>query len=594
MYLAELKLWNFRKYGGSSIDLALPHLCIPFNKGLNILIGENDSGKTAIIDAVKLVLKTHAYEWIKTEHEDFHQNESRLRIELSIKGFSPSEAKNFTEWLTMEGSGTTAQPVLKLIYQAERRDGKILPADVKAGSDDSGFLLHAEAREYLKITYLKALRDAPNDLIAKKSSRLSQILQEHFLFKKKDISEKHDFELAFMKVNDEIEKWFDGHGKKEHIKDKMDSFLERFISRLFKSNLSLGEPQIRNILEKITLSIAQEKNLGLGTLNRLYMAVELLHLKKDWDGLKLCLIEEQEAHLHPQAQMKVIKALQSEDEVQFILSTHSPNLASKVPLHNIILLKDGNAYPLGENPVDKDPKSKEDRYTKLSTDDYQYLERFLDVTKANLFFAKGVIVVEGWSEEILIPALASKLGYNLTQNEVSLVNVGSTAYLRFAKIFLRNDGKILSTPVAIVTDLDNRPAVTGDFDDVVTKIKAEAINALVTSFKDTAVEIFIAKDWTLEWCLYKSATLSNLFIESVREVHSKTDEFKEGKFEEAKFIAKLRKDKGQTPLDKVEIAYRFAIKLEKDVDLKIADIEKDEYLDYLIKSIKHVCDESEN
>ena len=65
MFLSELKLWNFRKYGSGNFDLSTPNLIVSFNRGLNILIGENDSGKTAILDAIKLVLKTHAFEWIK-------------------------------------------------------------------------------------------------------------------------------------------------------------------------------------------------------------------------------------------------------------------------------------------------------------------------------------------------------------------------------------------------------------------------------------------------------------------------------------------------------------------------------------------------
>ena len=73
MYIRELKLRNFRKYGKNKWDLEKPHLSVGFSKGLNVLIGENDSGKTAIIDAIKLVLKTHAYEWIKIEDKDFSE-----------------------------------------------------------------------------------------------------------------------------------------------------------------------------------------------------------------------------------------------------------------------------------------------------------------------------------------------------------------------------------------------------------------------------------------------------------------------------------------------------------------------------------------
>ena len=72
MYLSELKLWNFRKYGNDSpFDISKPNLCLKLTKGINVLIGENDSGKTAIIDSIKLVLKTHSYDWIRIEEEDF-------------------------------------------------------------------------------------------------------------------------------------------------------------------------------------------------------------------------------------------------------------------------------------------------------------------------------------------------------------------------------------------------------------------------------------------------------------------------------------------------------------------------------------------
>ena len=92
MYISSLKLWNFRKYGSPVFDLNSPHLTIPFNKGMNILIGENDSGKSAIIDAIKLVLKTHAYEWIKVEESDFYSNGNQispiLRIEIEFSGIT--------------------------------------------------------------------------------------------------------------------------------------------------------------------------------------------------------------------------------------------------------------------------------------------------------------------------------------------------------------------------------------------------------------------------------------------------------------------------------------------------------------------------
>lgn len=163
------------------------------------------------------------------------------------------------------------------------------------------------------------------------------------------------------------------------------------------------------------------------------------------------MIEELEAHIHPQAQMKVISALQQEESVQFILTTHSPNITSKVKLgkdtdvNSILMCNSDNVFPMGAD------------YTKLEKKDYKFLDTFLDVTKSNLFFAKGVILVEGWAEEILIPVIASKMGLDLTQHEISVVNVGSTAYLHFARVFMRKSEPEMKVKCAIVTDLDVRP-----------------------------------------------------------------------------------------------------------------------------------------
>lgn len=239
MYISELKLWNFRKYGNGSNDLDLnsPHLTVPFEKGMNILIGENDSGKTAIIDAIKLVLKTHAYEWIKVEKSDFHANTEKLRIEIHFKGITNDEAKHFIEWLGWEDENGEMRPKLVLIYQAEYRDNRIIPSDVKAGMDGTGFLLNAEARDYLKCTYLKALRDADSELMAKKNSRLSQILQEHKLFKKKkgDVG-KHQLEQIFEDANGLIKDYFNDcsvvqaqKSNKEQIAEPINTFLKGIV-----------------------------------------------------------------------------------------------------------------------------------------------------------------------------------------------------------------------------------------------------------------------------------------------------------------------------------------------------------------------------
>jgi putative ATP-dependent endonuclease of OLD family len=498
-----------------------------------------------------------------------------MRFELIFRGLEPNEAKNFIEWLGWEGEGKEAKPLLRLIYKVERKGDKIIPSEVKAGMDEDGHPLNAEARDYLKATYLRALRDAENELTAKKNSRLSQILIGHSsLVSSKD--SPHTLIKSFDEFKEKVDAWFKDGAGKEQIKGNIDDVIKKFIADN-EALFTFGKSEIKDILEKLSLSLVGAENLGLGTMNRLFMAAELLHLKKDnWDGLRLCLIEELEAHLHPQVQLKVIDYLQEqcdkeENKVQIILTTHSPNLASKVKLKSIILCKDNDVYPMG----DKEATAKADKYTKLDKNNYEFLERFLDVTRSSLFFAKGVIIVEGMSEELLIPSIAKKIGCDLVEHEVSIVNVGSTAHLHYARIFQRNDGKTLNIPVAVVADLDVK--VEGDKTD---KEKEKKKRESIEKIKDQSVCTFIAEEWTLEWCLFKSS-LTDEFQKVVKLVHSGTKEF-ESAFEET-LIQKLSGVRSK--LDKVEIANKLAIKIE---ELGSID-ENDKYIKYLIDAIKYAC-----
>lgn len=80
MIISELRVYDFRQF--KSVDDA-PGLKITFHKGLNALIGENDSGKTAVIDALKLVLLTQSNEYIRPSDEDFISLLAKMRAQSS-------------------------------------------------------------------------------------------------------------------------------------------------------------------------------------------------------------------------------------------------------------------------------------------------------------------------------------------------------------------------------------------------------------------------------------------------------------------------------------------------------------------------------
>jgi putative ATP-dependent endonuclease of OLD family len=581
MHLFNLKLWNFRKFGSdAAFSFEAPHLDLGFNEKLNVLIGENDSGKSAVIDAIRLVLKTHSYDWARIDEYDFYRNQNRLRIELVLSGMMPEEAKNFTEWLSLEGEGEHTVPFLRLILDVKRNPvtGQILPYEVRAGADADGKQLSPEAKEYLKVTYLKPLRDAEEELIARKNSRLSQILIGHEAFK--DKGDDHLLMELLAGFNNAIEKYFEGkdHADNEiadqqgkELKAKIDEYIESLYAKGKKSGLTVTERgQLKSLLEKLELSILGEIRPGLGTLNRLFMASELLHLnKKDWTGLRLGLVEELEAHLHPQAQMQAIETFQKQTGVQLILTTHSPNIGSKLKLENLIICSGDKAFPMS------------DSHTELKTDDYVFLQRFLDATKANLFFSKGVILVEGWSEELLLPELAKLIGYNLTEKGVSVINVNNLAFIRYANIFKRKKAPHFTTPVAVVTDVDVLP---NDEDGLVPGDKAKLTQKRTekaAQYDGQTVKSFIAPRWTLEYCLSKSKTFGEKFAEIAKSVHNRSDW--------TDFNAELtRKLTPPASLAKTEIAHRLAQAMaEGKIDK--SKIPGDDPIEYLIKAIEYAC-----
>ena len=510
MIVSEMRMYNFRRFKSLGDN---PGLKITFHRGLNALIGENDSGKTAVIDALKLVLLTQSNEYIRPSDEDFYKPVdgeacSEFKIDCTIAEFTENEAKNYIEYLSFTKTEDKVEYTLDLHYRAWKEGHKIYQ-ELRAGDVDDGISIDGKARELLKTVYLKPLRDAEREMSSGRGSRISQILLNHPVFKDK---KGHAVLDIFQDANRRIENYFtddtDGKCILQTIRNNLKSFSDN--GHASNAELKASDIQLKAILESLSLN-APEINPGLGELNLLFIAAELLLLKDDTDGgLKLALIEELEAHLHPQAQLRLISYLQNEyneNDVQIIISTHSPILASKINLKNLILMKNGAGYDLAEG------------HTGLQKGDYLFLQRFLDSTKANLFFAKGIIMVEGDAENILVPVLADILGYPLEKYGISIVNVGSTAFLRYSGIMVRKDGTDIGIPVSVITDCDVRPY---DVDPTTKEKKfneketesAQAKEERDRKYTNSSVRGFTSPRWTLEYCIAMSS-LSDDFHKAV-------------------------------------------------------------------------------
>jgi len=484
MYISEVRVENFRCLGGEGAPFTLP-----LNPGLTALVGENDSGKTAAIDAIRYALGTRDQEWLRLTESDFYSPDggntraTQIRIRLRFNSLSKAERASFVEHLSYETSETEeTTTVLYLNWIASMRSTQsnartFFPTEVRSGEDGKGPVLDGLARELLKTTYLRPLRDAERAMASGRSSRLSQVLlqtpeitESGQSFEEVNPETLNPETLSVLGVGDYTTYLLENREGIEKTKDRLNTEYLRplsFQNDILNSRISVSTPgnsdfRLRRLLEKLELSLTEQMDSnfgdrrGLGSHNLLFMACELLLLGSDAEGLPLLLIEEPEAHIHPQRQLRLMQFLQNhlqtsqqgDHPIQALVSTHSPQLASQIRLENLVMIQGGEAFSMAPNR------------TKLAESDYRFLQRFLDITKANLFFARGLMIVEGDAENILLPTLAKLLGRDFGAHGVSIVNVGGVGLRRYAKIFMRRDDEIdsyINVPVACLTDLDVMP-----------------------------------------------------------------------------------------------------------------------------------------
>ena len=467
MYLSEITIENFRCFGNGDNTLRFR-----LKKGLTALVGENDGGKTAVVDALRFALGTADQEWMRVEDSDFNSTAHPIRIVCQFEDLTELDKRAFVEFLSY-GQDSGDAPILHIHWTVQntaeiRRGREYRRPEVRSGKDGSGPTIPPEVRELLRATYLRPLRDAARALTAGRGSRLSEVLSNTKWIA--DRGEAKDFDpsnglssedmsrLGVLDIGRVANKLLERQQGICEAKSQINKHLEKLTIRgeQLTSDITVGEKasslevRLRLILEKLDLILEGEGEPGLGSSNLLFMACELLLLSQETMGSKLLLIEEPEAHLHPQRQLRVMRFLQDQAQslgIQVIATTHSPNLASVIRLNNLVMIKKPYAYSLAEGE------------TNLAKSDYRFLERHLDVTKANLFFARGVLIVEGPSEAILLPELARILGRDLAEYGVSVVDVGGVGLRRFARIFQRKngDGNLLDIRVACLTDMDVMP-----------------------------------------------------------------------------------------------------------------------------------------
>lgn len=603
MYLSELRAQGFRCFDDE--------FKIQLTEGLNVIVGENGAGKTAIISAIRQLFHDSESGRYSVSSDDFFcpfnidgEPAKSFSIQAEFDGLDINNKISLLPWI-----GTSNTALLNI--QAENKEIQGRFKKIIWGGISKSSQFDPELLDLIQCIYLPPLRDAESKLSNGRQSRLSKLLKalnRKELNQCKKAGTLHPLEEKVKEFNVSL-----ATDKSLSIKDANKLITENLtmaIGHHFGQNTSIqfAETDFTKIAESLTLLFSPNLSIddqelfrslsqnSLGYNNLLYIASILAELTLDEEGegqplFKLLLIEEPEAHLHPQLQIRLLNHLKSVAErnknVQVIVTTHSTVLASSVNIESIIHLSKSN------NPI-----ATPLRACGLLPNSSQFINRWLDVTKSNLLFASGVILVEGIAEQMLIPAIAKIVLKDQADGKNSLENLGITTinlngiyFKHFMQLYcnIKNvdddeeiDGSNIPIRCAGLTDLDPPKTIATEvsnpdkkdelqeiiedfipYDGNLKEGTNHAIQLIDSINSSTHARLFVSKYKTLEYDLAMEGNNAALMSEVIASLWPKPKAGNSTIIEEFKLMSQIDWRK-KTPKEIAETAHKILGRIDDD------------------------------
>ena len=505
MFISQIRVVNFRGFKDETD--------FEFNEGINVLIGPNNSGKSNVFMALSLLFDLNTSKRLNiddfnknTTIEELKKSPPKIQISALIKesekeGLYSDDLVTVSTWLTKLEKPYEARLTYEFyLPEKEYKDyldtlSKISSVKIEdywrtiknnfikkyaykiyAGDPEHKTVVDSDSLKKFDFQFLDAIRDVNRDLFTGRNTLLKEVLDFFMDYDIKNHKEKTDEQKT-----KEIKQKKDTFSVKaseliQSLHQRMEEGKEQMLQYAKRTGASFGNvtPNFEGdildteLYSALKLIVEHETGIrlpathnGLGYNNLIFISLLLAKMQKDASGdylggnskiFPILAIEEPEAHLDPSMQYKFLKFLKEnhQKEVrQVFITTHSPNITAAVGLDDIIVM---NPYTDGTLTVGYPGKlfdsSKEDKASKA------YVERFLDVTKSDMLFAKGIILVEGIAEQLLMSIFAERTGNDLEDNHIAVINVGGRYFDHFLKLFDSQRKYAINKKVVCITDAD--------------------------------------------------------------------------------------------------------------------------------------------
>lgn len=478
MYISRVVIRNFRNFECLDFELGAGTTC---------LLGENNSGKTNLLFAIRLAVDANLPSHHRIlDEQDLHrcpglERPTQVVVSVEFRGYEDD-----VEQLALVGTWEVAPGVARLTYrfrprqevveaieQGERPGDQLGPEDYRwelcgggeadpalvEWQDPMGQTIRFGDLQHFRVSTLPALRDVLALLRQRRSSPIRRLLELSDVLE----AERDALVAVLAAANDEVANQPTIHATGARIRESF----HRTAGPAYTMDLRLGmsDPSFHSIATSLNVLLSdglmqdfEPYRNGLGLNNVLYVSM-LLDYFDAWaessgGAGSVLLVEEPEAHLHPLLQRVLYSVLAARDS-QVLLSTHSTHITSQAPLESVVVLtRDDDGVCRAGVPS---------RIPDMTDDDIRDVERYLDATRSVLLFARRVLFVEGAAEWFLLPPLLSHvLGVDLDAEGIAIVPIFGKHFTPYVRLF--GEGGLPKRCV-VLADRDMTPADVGAEDD---------------------------------------------------------------------------------------------------------------------------------